>query len=239
MKRRSVIIGSLVFVMLVGGALLSLYVLLRHEPESYAQALVPPGALRQQASKKFERKAIDLSSSVANYFDWQLELTDEEINSYLAEDFLRMRPIDLPDDVREPRVAFRDGTLCVAFRYGQGAASSVVSMEARVWVSPYEPNVLLIQVEQLRAGALPLTTKFLQERLRDSASGLNIDMQWYRNEGRPVVLLRFQSNRREPTIQIDELQFQSGKMTVKGRSIDPDLRRTAREPEPAADSFLP
>ncbi len=236
MKRKSVIIGTLLFVLLVGGALLSLYVLLRHEPEAYVQAQVEPGPRRQQASKKFERKAIDLSSSIANYIDWEMQLTDTEINSYLAEDFLRMRPIDLPDDVSEPRVAFRDGKLCVAFRYGRGAASSVVSMEARVWVSQYEPNVLLIQIEQLRAGALPLTTKFLQERLRDSAHGLNIDMQWYRNEGCPVVLLRFQSNRREPSIHIDELQLHSGKLYVKGRSIDPDLRRAARDAESSTES---
>jgi hypothetical protein len=227
LRRKSVIVGTILFVLLVGGVLLSVFLLVRHEPESYVLTYVAPGPERLQASKKFERKAVDLSSQIANYFDWKVEFTEEEVNSYLAEDFLRLRPIDMPNDVSEPRIAFRDGKFCVAFRYGNGVASSVVSLEARVWVSQYEPNVLLIQIEELRAGALPLTTKFLQQHLRESADGLNIDLQWYRNEGYPVVLLRFQSNRREPTIRFDELQLHSGKLYVKGRSLDPDLRRAA------------
>ena len=52
----------------------------------------------------------------------------------------------------------------------------------------------------------------------------NIDVQWYRNDGNPVAIFRLQADRRDPGIQLQELELKQGSVFLKGRSLDPTLR---------------
>jgi hypothetical protein len=225
-SRKSFVIAVVLVTFIVGSVGTTLYVLLRHEPDFYAEAEVPPGSQRQLESKEFEEKAVDLLNEINNGTEWRSLFTQEQVNSYLAEDFLRSKPIQLDSEIRDPRVVFQPGKVLLAFRYGSAQDwSSVVSIRAKVWIVKREPNVVAVEIEDIRAGAMPLAPKMIQDRLAESLRQQNIDIVWYRNEGNPVALVRFQYDKREPNIQLEELELRDGSIYLKGRSIDPDMRR--------------
>ncbi len=235
MIRRPFVIATAIFVTLIAVGCLILYSLARHVPEFYLQAAIPPGPERQQYSKEVERQVSDIYDHIKDSNDgaWHAYFTDQQVNSWFAEDFLHKhyaRFLGLPAEVKEPRMVFRPGTILLAFQYGEDSWSSIVSIEAKVWISPHEPNVVVVQIEDLRAGALPLTLKMLQDRITESARTQNIEVNWYRNEGKPVALLRFQANKREPTFQLQELELGEGTLSIRGRSTDPEVRRAAMAP---------
>jgi hypothetical protein len=226
--------SSAVIVVLVGLTGLTLYVLLRHEPTAYAQAAIAPGPEREQASKACDTKLIDLVNNIRCQPEWEGEFTEHEINSFLAEDFLKSNYIKLPDDVSDPRITLRDGNVIVGFRYGSGELSSIITVQARVWLPRREPNVVALEIEQLRSGSLPMAVKFIQDELTEAARKQQIDVQWYRHEGNPVVVLRFQADRREPTFQLRELLVRNGSLFLKGRTHDPDPEGGAPTIRPTA-----
>ena len=216
-------IGSMVvLVLVVTGVVVVLYQLLRHEPAEYAQAAIPPGERRQTESREFEKQAIDLINEIRNEHQWQAEFTEEQVNSWLAEDFIRSNLAkQLPPGISEPRVVFQPGKLFLAFRYGEDGWNSVISVEAKVWVVKREPNVIAVQIDKVRAGALPLAPKVLQDQLTEGARRQDISVRWYRHEGQPVAILRFQYERRQPTVQLQELELREGSIFLKGRSLEP------------------
>ncbi|MFO0841243.1 MAG: hypothetical protein U0797_02445 [Gemmataceae bacterium] len=153
---------------------------------------------------------------------WFGEFSDERINSYLDEEFMRcgLGGKVLPDGVSEPRVIFDDDRLQLAFRYRSRLINTVVSISARVWLPKAETNVVAVQLQGVRAGALPFTAQWLLERVSDSARQNGIEVNWYRHEGHPVALLRFQADQARPTLQLTAIQIEHGKITIHGRSAE-------------------
>lgn len=225
MSRKSFLL-TLGLVVFLGTVLSLLGVwLLGHEPELYVQAEVPAGSERIRLSQEFEKKAFDLFNEIQNEDDWEAEFTEQQINSWLAEDFVESNLArQLPEQISEPRIALRPGRLFLAFRYGGPDFHTVISLQGKVWMAPREPNTLALEIESLKAGAIPLSPSFLQQELTEGARQHNIDVQWYRKDGHPVAVFRLQADRRDPGVQLRELELKEGAVRLKGRSLDPSLR---------------
>ncbi|MCS6976579.1 MAG: hypothetical protein NZM31_06160 [Gemmatales bacterium] len=225
MSRKSFLV-TLGLIVLLGAVVLTVVVwLLSCEPELYVQAEMPAGPDRVRLSQEFEKRAFDLFNEIQNEDDWEAEFTEQQINSWLAEDFVESNLArQLPEQISEPRVALRPGKLFLAFRYGGPDFNTVVSLEGKVWIAPREPNTLALEIESFKAGAIPLSPRFLQQELTEGARQNNIDVQWYRKDGHPVAVFRLQADRRDPGVQLRELELKDGALRVKGRSLDPSLR---------------
>jgi hypothetical protein len=48
----------------------------------------------------------------------------------------------------------------------------------------------------------------------------DIEVTWYRWNGNPVALLRFQATQQRPTVRLERLTLQKGLLTIGGRSIE-------------------
>jgi hypothetical protein len=204
----------------VGGA----YFLLSHEPTFYRQAGLAAGPERASASRAFEVKAFDLINEMQTRAQWQIKVTDQECNSWFAEDFIHSNLAQqLPGNVREPRIAFVPGGIQVGFRYGTSDWNSVVSLEAQVWLAPRETNAVVVKIVHFNAGAMPLTSKILQEELTKFARRNNIKVQWYRQDDHPVVVLRFQHDRRVPSMILKRLDLRQGELYLEGSTPEPEV----------------
>jgi hypothetical protein len=225
-SRKSFLTSLIILVALAAGVGITLYVLLHHEPEAYVAAEVPPGPERESEADEFTGKALALYNQIQCATDWAGEFSEQQINSYLAEDFLKpaKRPFKLPVEIRDPRVVLRPGQLLVGFRYGDGELSTVISLQAKVWLPRREPNLIAIEIEQLRAGAMPVSVKSLQQQIDEAARKENIDVQWYRNEGNPVAIVRLQADRRDPSVILKDIEIRQGTLVVKGRTLDPEIK---------------
>lgn len=240
MPRKTMLLSGLLLLALLGGAGAGLWFLLAYEPAFYRGAEVPPGPHRQQESRQFEQIAHRFLSDLRYETQWRTAASDQLLNSWLAEDFVAQNLSQwLPAGVSSPRVSFKDDVVRVGFRYGELPWRIVVSLEAKLWLVPREPNVVVAEIRAFRAGAVPLTVKMLQEELTDKARDQNVKIAWYRLGGNPVAVIRFQADKREPTIQLQALAIQDGILQAKGLSLDPQLRRQPAPVPPPAKLDLP
>ena len=242
MSRKSLLLVTTLALLLTGAASSALLLLVRHEPEDYRRAFVPPGPERtrhsREATSGFTRLASAFHAGSGLWpaspleAEWDIRLTDEQINSYFAEDFKRSNVEKiLPEDVSEPRVLLEPNKLRLAFRYGHGLWSSIISLDFGVWLTE-EPNVVAVEVQGLHAGSLPVGAQFFLDKLSDLAEHGGIQVQWYRHDGNAVALLHFQGSQPETAVQLQMLQIVKGGIILRGRPLDSGSARAAALPTP-------
>jgi hypothetical protein len=214
---------------LAGGASAVLILLVRHEPAVYRQASVPPGPVRKEQSEKFVSEFSQLWNALqpGSEREWDIHLTDEQVNSYFAEDF-KAAKLDklLPEGISEPRILFEKDKVRLAFRYGKGLWSSVISIDFSVWLTR-EPNVVGLKLNGLQAGSLPISAQSLLDDLSTMLEDNGIQIDWYRFEGRPAAALRFQPNQNEMTVQLQNVQVNQGSITIRGKPVESGTRAAA------------
>jgi hypothetical protein len=93
-----------------------------------------------------------------------------------------------------------------------------------MWLAGTEPNVVAVEIQGFRAGAVPISAQSLLERVSEAAPQ-NLEVSWYRYNGHPVALLRFQADRKRPTMQLRHLEVQQGKVVIAGGPLDPSPAR--------------
>jgi hypothetical protein len=237
MSRRSVFVALAIVVLLTGSVGTVLVLLLRYEPYHHRSSATPEGARRVAQSKAFYSKLSDLLSEMNGTAPWWETFTDEQINSYLNEGFVHSHLGDrlLPEGIREPRVFFEPERMRLSFRYRSPFISTVVSVTLRVWLPENEANVVAVCLESIKAGLVPYSASWLLEHIAETARQNGIEVTWYRHEGYPVALLRFQADQPRPTLQLKAVRLQQGSITIHGQS---NQSWTAAPAEPRTLAFL-
>ena len=161
-------------------------------------------------------------------------LTDEQINSYFAEDFTRSGVARrlLPEKISEPRVLLEPGKVRLAFRYGSGLWSTIITIDFGLWLCPEEPNVVALELQGLHAGSLPIGAQAFLDSLSEIAEQNNIQVSWHRYPptGNPVALLRFQSDSRDTSLQLQAVHVEQGTIVIRGRPVDSESSQSASLP---------
>lgn len=215
--RRRAFLGVLAIISLLfltTGSALAL--LVRHIPAFYQRATVPEGVARESHCREFFGRASDLFNMKDHPCD--REITQDQFNSYLqSQDHdaeFSARLVEIPDEIKELRVAFEDDIIRVGFRYGEGVRSCVISVEFRVWLVAHKTNVIALELCDFRAGALPLGTRSLIDFITEAARRQYMDVTWFRHRGHPIALLQLQANQSRPSFQLRRLEVQAGRLRV-------------------------
>jgi hypothetical protein len=212
----------------VAAILVTLLVMVQHEPSFYRRAAMPAGPQRTEWSKQFE-------ISVGNFFiwvksggdaktgNWNGKFDELGINSYLAEDFVRggLAQKLLPDGVSDVRFVLENDRIRLGFRYGEGLWSTVISVAFRVWLAHHEQNVAVLELESLHAGALPISAQSLLEQISEALRTYNIQVTWYRHNGNPTAALKFITDQPRPTSQVLQVELKPGSLEIFGHSSEP------------------
>src|ERR1700722_8177361 len=162
MSRRSFLITlGFLFVLVVGtgGVLLGM---LRYEHPWYVQAAVPPGEKRVRLSNEVKREFFDLLSRMSDSSKpWGARMTAEQINSFFEEDFIKsgLKQSLLPEDVGHPRISIEPDKIHLAFRYGSGTWSTLISLDLCVYLIQGEATTVALELEGFHAGAIPISAQ--------------------------------------------------------------------------------
>jgi hypothetical protein len=134
-----------------------------------------------------------------------------------------------------PRVAIEPDKARLAFRYGSGTRSAVISIDIRLWLVKTEPGLIALELQSLRAGSLPISSQSLLDQLSEFGEKWNIKVTWYRypKNGNPVALLRLQADKEKPTVKLTQLELQQGKLIIAGRSTEASPLRAMLGPSTA------
>ncbi len=234
MRKRPMLLFGLTVLLLTGIAG-GVVAALKHEPGFYQRCAIEAGEARKKQSEEFFQQFAKLINRVIDGRDkWAFTFTEEQINSYFEEDFVRLHDADAlaKFGVHAPRVHFDNDTMRLAFRYGSGFWSTVLTYEVKVWLAPKEANTLAVEILQRKAGGVPIAAQSLLNDFKELARNKNIDVSWYRHEGNPVALLRFPNSRTRPNAQLLRFGVTDGKLVIEGQSFDPAQQTMTGPREP-------
>lgn len=217
--------GSAIF--LAAGAVLALTLVVKHEPTFYRNNRIPEGTERTTQANDFLRKFGQMMINVKTRQEtWACDATEVEINSFFEEAFVRLGQAESLRKlgISAPTVSIDGDHLRLAFRYGEGWFSSVISYDLKVWLVPKEPNVIAVQILSARAGALPISSQSILAPLVEFAAKQDFEVTPFRHEGTPVVIIRLQPNQpTNPIWALTGLRFSAQEMSIRGKTLEPAL----------------
>jgi hypothetical protein len=247
MRRRAIfgVIAIIALLLVTTGSALAL--LIRHVPAFYERTALPPGDIREAFSRDFYVRSNELFNKFGGDGPWEQQFTQEQFNGYFQGQHDNPDPsaplVEIPEDVRDVRIAFDDDLIRVGFRYGDDPWSCVVSVEFRVWLVANKTNLIALELCDFRAGALPLGTRSLIDYVTEAARHESIDVTWFRKAGHPVALLQLQANKSRPTFQLRRLEVSPGKFVIASsptrESAAPTSAPATPPPPPEPPAALP
>jgi hypothetical protein len=215
MSRRSLLLAAGILVLLTGGVSTVLCLLVRYEPKPCLNAKSDP--------------------------DWAVHFEEKEINSYFAESFITSR-FDQPlenEGISQPRVVIEPDMIRVAFRYGTGFWSTIISIDLQIWLPENAGTVVAMKLLGFHAGALPISAQSFFERVSDFGRQHSIEVNWYRDEGKPVALLKFDADNPHSTLELQNIHLEKGLIRIQGRCNDGSPLRAFLQLPAHADALKP
>jgi hypothetical protein len=239
MRRRAFlgVVAIITLLFMTTGSALAL--LVRHVPAYYERASLADGVDRECYCREFFARSSEVFNAMQGERPWDREFTQDQFNSYFQsqdhESELSARLVEIPDEIKELRVAFEDDIIRVGFRYGESWRSCVISVEFRVWLVAHKTNVIALELCDFRAGALPLGTRSLIDFITEAVRRQNIDVTWFRHRGHPIALLQLQANQSRPTFQLRRLEVHAGKLLIASSPTREPPAATASAPAKPSD----
>jgi hypothetical protein len=166
-------------------------------------------------SKQFVRQSTEIWNEMVNEAAWSGKFRDTQVNAWLAGDFAQKHSAILPRGVSAPRVSFGDERFRLAFLKRCGPITTIISVVGQMWLP--EPNLLAVEFQRVRAGAIPLPAGSVIPTLSSAARSAGWDVQWKQHRGHPVALVRLNQPQREGRVAIECVEFSSGSLRVAGR----------------------
>ncbi len=219
MSRRSLCFAVGILACVVCAVLGIVVALVRQTPDWYAKAVIPPGEERTQLSKEAEKARADLKGLIENEHEWGAKFKAEQLNAYLEEGLFEEAGTDvLGKEISDPRIAFEADRVRFGFRYGKGIRSTVISMVLKVWVPKEDSSALVLELESLQAGLLPVSAQSVLEEIARVLREKEVEISWYRLNGHPTAVVRFQTDQQHSAIQLTAIQAKDGQLVIQGRT---------------------
>jgi hypothetical protein len=188
-------------------------------PRFYRQAMAASPADALQRGEHFERAALDLHNSAQHLGRWEISLTADEINGWLATDLPAKFPRLLPPGISDPRVAIDGDVFRLAVRYHRGGVDTVLSIAGEAYLTA-QTNEVAIRLDSARAGLVPIPLGRVIQEVNDRADRSDVNLRWTEVKGSPVALLRLplESNHSERRSVLDRLDTRPGQILLAGRT---------------------
>lgn len=213
-------VGSLLVAVLLPGGL---WVLLSLQPKFYKELRAIPVEVRQVEAKKFVAQSLQLRNDIRNEPKWEATFTDQEINSWLAEDLVNQFADQIPPGVSDPRVSFENDRMTIAFELENGPVRSVVWLVASIKVP--QANTFSLTLEKVRAGLVPIPPGQLVDRIDEYARLRGFKIDWDNEPGMPpTATLVYVPSGDRTQIVLEKILIRQGELRLSGRSENGDGR---------------
>ena len=201
-------------------------------PEFYRAALdIAPESYRE-AGEEFESRMLQLNTDVRNLDSWQASFSQDQVNGWLAFELPENFPGTIPPQVSEPRVAFFENNVQLAFHFVSSKFSGIITISGDVFCTENR-NQIGIQIQSVRSGVIPLPMDVWAESIEKSCRKAGIKLMWSQKDGDTVAIVdlpdRFLDIKNRQII-LESVEIAEGELLLSGQS------RSTTSP---ADSQLP
>jgi len=234
MRKKRVLLSIAILFVAIVVAVCVVGVLLKQKPDFYTREMANSGTPDDQSlAINTVNRISDLQAAMfrdpdlasTGSWTWGATFTAEDVNALLRENRTRQSDLSakLFGELDDPRVAIEDDRLRIAFRYGEGFWSTIVSVEMRMWLVTDEADTIAIEITGLSAGSLPLNKQWPLDQITEVLRSQHVDVKWYRNKGNkgnPVGICQLFVNRTQRDTHLLGLKLADGRFTVAGRHTD-------------------
>lgn len=193
------------------------WAVLNHAPKISRDVAALAPEVRQAEAKKFVAATLQLRNDIVNEEAWEARFTDQEVNSWLSEELLKVFADRIPAFIREPRIAFGPDRLTFVFRYEKGTLSSVIWIVARIDVP--EENRVALTLEKIRAGMLPVAADQVLDEITRYAARHGVRIEWGESpDGERVAKIAYRPSLDRTDIALKGVRLGEGEVRLSGRS---------------------
>ncbi|MSR80774.1 MAG: hypothetical protein EXS11_08615 [Gemmataceae bacterium] len=225
MARWTTIASLSVVIMILAGTVTGTSIALNHIPTFYKELTQTTVPKQDTLAQEFVTEFGELINAVTGGDkEWFARFHQNQINAYLSEGLVQLGldNSDWNEKLKGMRFAMQGDKLSVGFRHRIGPFDPVIHMEAQLWLAQGEANTIAIRILSAKAGAIPIHPQAILERISESATQNGMDVSWFRHNGCPVAILRFQADRPRPTFLLRSLAIDKGLLVIRGSSVDDD-----------------
>ena len=163
-----------------------------------------------------ESRATALYSDARQAGQWNAVFTVDQINGWLATQLTEKHAGQLPDGIRDPRVAISPNVLTLGFRTSPGGIETVASVDASVFLT--EDGAVAIRLMSVRAGALPLPVMQVADELAAACRELSLPVRWTQEAGQPVAVVELHERSVDRQAAVPHRLHRAGRRAgVRGR----------------------
>lgn len=216
--------------LLLGG----LYYASQQVPNFYREALALDTQVQQQASREMGTRVTTLYNDVNRPGGWHALFTDEQINGWLAVDFMKNHAHMIPDTIHDPRIAVAPDSITLGVAYSEENLQTVFSLDLEPYLNG--PNEIAFRIRKVRAGALPLPMNKVRRTITEIAEQVGLPLRWMHADGAPVAVVTIAPQRDEEdnALWLEKLELHAGEIYVAGRTLPPD-HSLPPDPSPSPD----
>ncbi|MBJ44051.1 MAG: hypothetical protein CMJ80_12395 [Planctomycetaceae bacterium] len=156
-------------------------------PDFYQESLTIEPAAAAAAGDEFEHELLNTQNQLAAGNEWQLVISDEQINGWLTADLEKKFPNLLPLEVTNPRVKFVDGEVKFACHVDTDKLAAVLSIDLEPYLTD-QHNEIALRLRKVRAGRLPLPLSNLLDDISRQALDAGIVIRWTQADRNPIAL---------------------------------------------------
>ncbi|MBI1830137.1 MAG: hypothetical protein HYR84_01645 [Planctomycetes bacterium] len=223
-------------VLVLAGLVTTLGVSLKHEPSFYRQCQTPHNEASKELASRFFRNFFEMLAN-RKFETWGCEASAAEINCFFHELFDERAEAD---DLRKVGISavcvnleepptddegnpMPGGHMRLGFRYGTGFFSTIITYDLKIWLVPKEPNVIAIEIQRARAGAVPISKQTILTQLSDLARKQNFNVTQYRHQGNPVAVIDLQGDSHPAKSILTTMRIGANKLTLHGKTLEHGL----------------
>lgn len=217
---RSLFVVLLVTVVLVSGA----YYLSQQEPEFYQAALRQTPEVAKQKGAELETIAWDVYNAALEQDHWRGEVSQDQINGWLATGLPKKFPELLPeDDIEDPRVSIRHGEISIAGRAHYQGIRGIVVGKLDVFKTD-QNNSFAIRFLSIYSGVIPIPIKSFADKITKGLNQKGYRTTWTELEGDPLLVVIVPEDdlmiHRLYRLNIETIDIEEEKIIVSGTTIN-------------------
>ncbi|WP_339729616.1 hypothetical protein [uncultured Gimesia sp.] len=176
--------------LLLGGVAGGLYWSSAQVPEFYQEALQEQSQpeVRQEEAKEFVQRSMQVVNDVRNKEPvWSQEFSEQQVNSWLAEELHQKYNEWVPDGISDPRVKFEKDQVELGFHLTLKKWSGIISLKFKPWL--LKENQLVLELDKARAGLLPIPIDDAITDLIQEARAEGWFIEWGQMNGNDVLIV--------------------------------------------------
>ena len=198
-------------------ACLSILWLLQTVPLSYQTALAVENETYQPHLVALQETVDNIKGDIWHRDKLVIELSEQQINAWLATEFGPQSNRALPEGIKQPRIELRKQQQMLYFTIERSRFTVVISIVVQIELGD-DPNTVEISIVSVHAGSLPIRMKRAFDEIESVMARQGVDFQWKPRTNREVAVVTIPNQVRiknkQKNISVSELSIGVGFVEV-------------------------